>query len=76
MKMLKCVAEYSQASRVIYQPGAIIQGTPELLEFLVSDAPGCFEPYPPPEVKEVKAPPADKAVKRAPRSKRTRSNSK
>jgi hypothetical protein len=61
MDKLKCVATYSHSGRVVYQPGAIVTGTPELLAWLQRDAPGCFEPFEP-EAKAVEAPVEDKAV--------------
>ena len=63
-KKLKVVSEY-RAGDVSYPLGEVITVEDDRADFLMRDAPGCFEVYAEPVAKEIKAAPADKMVKHA-----------
>jgi len=71
---LRCVGKYVNDVRNLrFEVGEEFEADGELLQFLQSDAPGCFEEVveeePKPKGKALKRPPRNKAVDEAPEDK-------
>lgn len=67
MAKMRCLNRYENLPHhMTFAAGTVFEATPEVRQYLMADAPGCFE-----DVEDVKAldePPRDKAIK-APRRK-------
>lgn len=68
MPRLRAVSRYSnEPLNLAYNPGVEFDADQALFDYLMRDAPGCFELV---EQKQMKAPPANKAILDAPQDKR------
>ena len=66
-RRLKCLHEYRNGPRDLhYLPGTEFEAPEDLAEFLLQDAPVCFEEV---TAKAVKRPPRNKAMKAPPKDK-------